>query len=408
MRCRLRSRRPRCDWRRVCCLSNSSATTRAGPPTSTTSRATCRPLPASGPTTARRWPGRAVPSSSASSSASATRTSVRSPLRAPARPLNLAPFQSTLSKLFAVDLAPFLAPLLPPAAAAPVAADFLRAYALVTSRAFLVDSFHQLALVPLFDLFNHSPDAPHVHLESHEWVCAVCGHWDWCEHERDSSLKPPRPLCDSPAPTIRDSDADDDDERIELVAHAPVAPGDEVFNTYGSALPNVRLALEYGFLAEANPFDTSSFAPADLPGAPSDLAAALGDLAPTIARVRLQDDEGPLTAAGGAGDLFFDADANVSVGLWCALVCRHRGPDADHERLVGTLEEAWDAALDPDARTPADNSADKAVLELVARDIVVLARGRRTGARVHRSDLSPADLLALADVRLPPLSTVAQ
>lgn len=42
--------------------------------------------------------------------------------------------------------------------------EFRRAYALVSSRAFWVDAFHGLALVPIADAFNHSEEN-HVHLE---------------------------------------------------------------------------------------------------------------------------------------------------------------------------------------------------------------------------------------------------
>jgi hypothetical protein len=42
--------------------------------------------------------------------------------------------------------------------------EFRRGYALVSSRAFWVDAFHGLALVPVADAFNHS-EKNHVHLE---------------------------------------------------------------------------------------------------------------------------------------------------------------------------------------------------------------------------------------------------
>jgi len=41
---------------------------------------------------------------------------------------------------------------------------FLHAYSLVSSRAFMVDAYHGLAMVPIADAFNHAQDH-HVHLE---------------------------------------------------------------------------------------------------------------------------------------------------------------------------------------------------------------------------------------------------
>ena len=313
--------------------------------------------------------------------------------------------QSTLSALYATHLLPYITPLVLPLASQPTLSLFLRSYAHVTSRAFLIDNFHHLALVPLFDLFNHSTDAPHVHLESHEWVCAVCGHWDWCEHERDElggdavGARGPKDAQTQLAPMS--NGREDEDGRIELVAHALVERGEEVFNTYGATLSNARLLIEYGFISEANPWDLSSFTPDEVLASPVDLDSSTASVRELVAAADSGD--GPLTAAQGheGGDLFFDADANVSVGLWSALVFRHGGPQASSAGLYRRLEACWDEAQEGDSFAPEDPSGEQSdlnALNFIARDIVILARGRRTGARVHRPDLSPTDLLALADV----------
>lgn len=49
----------------------------------------------------------------------------------------------------------------PPAASF---AGFLHSYSLVSSRSFLVDAYHALAMVPIADAFNHTAEN-HVHLE---------------------------------------------------------------------------------------------------------------------------------------------------------------------------------------------------------------------------------------------------
>ncbi|KAG8839043.1 hypothetical protein FRB91_007217, partial [Serendipita sp. 411] len=62
--------------------------------------------------------------------------------------------------------------------------EFRRAYALVSSRAFWVDTYHGLALVPVADAFNHIEEN-HVHIETDWQVCRICGSLDTCEHDED-------------------------------------------------------------------------------------------------------------------------------------------------------------------------------------------------------------------------------
>ncbi|KAK4705954.1 hypothetical protein P7C70_g234, partial [Phenoliferia sp. Uapishka_3] len=314
---------------------------------------------------------------------------------------SVAAFQATLSIIYTNHVLPFVSRLLPISAAPPTFPLFLRSFAHVTSRAFLIDNFHHLALVPLFDLFNHSTDSPHVHLESHEWVCIVCGHWDWCEHEQNDESSEGK--VGPPEDTTLITEEADEDERVELVAHCDIAPGFEIHNTYGEALSNARLLLEYGFIVEANPWDVSTF----------DSAAFLStffDFLDEVAEVRQlvvakAGDDAPLSASEGreGGDFFFDADAKVSVGLWCALIWQHRGTSSRGTwlRLAKLQDRHWDDAQESDeslAKEGAVSDSDREIFLLVSRDIVALSRTRRLDPRVHRADLSPAEILTLADV----------
>lgn len=84
---------------------------------------------------------------------------------------------------------------------------FLHAYALVSSRCFTVDTYHQIALVSPADMsalspvllilcaltllvtrcsFNHSPDH-HVHFSVDEFVCRRCGSLIPCVHDTISN-----------------------------------------------------------------------------------------------------------------------------------------------------------------------------------------------------------------------------
>ncbi|KAJ2931529.1 hypothetical protein H1R20_g5567, partial [Candolleomyces eurysporus] len=122
---------------------------------------------------------------------------------------------------------------------------FLRAYCLVSSRAFLVDAFHGLAMVPVADAFNHVQEN-HVHLESEHDVCPECGSVDECPHDGNEEGRQPR--------TGSKSDALDPD--YEMVANTSIPPLSEVYNTYGETLSNAELLCQHGFVLEANDNDT--------------------------------------------------------------------------------------------------------------------------------------------------------
>jgi len=55
----------------------------------------------------------------------------------------------------------------------------------VSSRAFVIDDFHQLALVPAADLFNHDAHGNEdVHFVAIAHVCPFCGRCDECGHDK--------------------------------------------------------------------------------------------------------------------------------------------------------------------------------------------------------------------------------
>ena len=73
------------------------------------------------------------------------------------------------------------------------------------------------------------------------------------------------------------TDAADPENTCEMVVNAPIAPGAEVFNTYGAKLTNAELLVLYGFLLDANDNDTLTWTIDEIWGAAS---ATLHDLRP--------------------------------------------------------------------------------------------------------------------------------
>jgi len=116
--------------------------------------------------------------------------------------------------------------------------DLYRAYSLVSSRAFIVDAYLGLSLVPVADIFNHIENN-HVHLQSDYHVCSACGSLDECDHDfeyADSSLALITSIPDT----------------CEMVANSPIGPSEETFNTYGDRLTNAQLLCQYGFMLDGN------------------------------------------------------------------------------------------------------------------------------------------------------------
>ncbi|KAI0697097.1 hypothetical protein C8T65DRAFT_813958 [Cerioporus squamosus] len=139
-------------------------------------------------------------------------------------------------------------PLLTSRALRPSLSGFLHAYSLVCSRAFLVDAYHGLSMVPVADAFNHSQNN-HVQLASEYDVCPDCGSLAECPHDREDSSDRSRP----------GELAEDGTDTVDMVAVRPIAAGVEIFNTYGAHLGNAALLARYGFLLDDCDTDTVTF-----------------------------------------------------------------------------------------------------------------------------------------------------
>ncbi|PPQ88992.1 hypothetical protein CVT25_005091 [Psilocybe cyanescens] len=130
-------------------------------------------------------------------------------------------------------------------ASKPTLMGFHRAFSLVSSRAFLVDAYHGLSMVPIADAFNHSVDNQ-IHLESDYNVCPECGSLHECPHDRDDvtdvDTKPGSPK----------NAEDAHDSCYMMVTNAGIPPQAEIFNTYGETLSNSQLLNQYGFVLQSN------------------------------------------------------------------------------------------------------------------------------------------------------------
>ncbi|TFK65610.1 SET domain-containing protein [Pluteus cervinus] len=129
---------------------------------------------------------------------------------------------------------------------------FYRAYGLVSSRAFLVDAYHGLAMVPIADAFNHVVEN-HVHLESEYAVCPRCGSLDECTHDRDEASIETGFNFDMATRTshqIENGIVSEAETSYDMVSTCLIPPRTEIFNTYGETLSNAELLVQYGFILD--------------------------------------------------------------------------------------------------------------------------------------------------------------
>ncbi|BGO99064.1 hypothetical protein NBRC10513v2_000165 [Rhodotorula toruloides] len=283
--------------------------------------------------------------------------------------------------------------------ASPSFETFARAYSLVSSRAFQVDAYHSLALVPLADIFDHS-DPPHVHFASETWVCPECGKLERCEHDEEGDV----------IPQAKASVATEDDT-CDMVVERAIEAGEEVFNTYGQ-LSNAKLLASYGFLLEANEHDTIDF----------DLDEAVNSCLPyatprevfiqrltafqSFTRLLSVDHDHPLLRHSDTTDLSIDADGRLSTGLWLLAIAAANdagGTETSQEvvarlaEAVGTLAiERVDEEDGAGAATRfVPTAEDVTMIRRVGQAVLRLCRSYRS--RQYRPDLTGADLLDLAE-----------
>jgi hypothetical protein len=123
---------------------------------------------------------------------------------------------------------------------------YLYAYSLVTTRAFLIDIYHTLALVPFADILNHSSTDPHTSLASDDFVCYKCGSLRTCSHDTPSSSSVPERL--GHLNPITRARIQEEEDTIEMRAERSVGEGEEIMNTYGKAIGDGKLLVDWGFV----------------------------------------------------------------------------------------------------------------------------------------------------------------
>ena len=100
-------------------------------------------------------------------------------------------------------------------------------------------------------------------------MCTSCGSLSECPHDLE--------VHGDATASVPGADAADPENTCEMVVNAPIAPGSEIFNTYGPKLTNAELLVRYGFMLDANDNDTLTWTVEEIWDA---AGAALDDLRP--------------------------------------------------------------------------------------------------------------------------------
>ncbi|OBZ71035.1 N-lysine methyltransferase SETD6 [Grifola frondosa] len=129
----------------------------------------------------------------------------------------------------------------------PSLVGFLYAYSLVSSRAFLVDAYHGLSMVPIADAFNHAYEN-HVQLERLRRLPRV----------RVPPRMRARPRSSPSASALPPAHMAAGADTVDMVTSRAVPPHAEVFNTYGR-LGSAALLARYGFALEGGEADGATF-----------------------------------------------------------------------------------------------------------------------------------------------------
>lgn len=129
-------------------------------------------------------------------------------------------------------------------------AAFAHAFSLVSTRAFLIDLYHTIALCPFADIANHSSSS-HTSLASDDFVCHLCGSLAECSHDVANPATGTVDRLSHLDPTARRNVASNTDT-VDMYVEWPLREGQEIINNYGDGIPESRLLVEWGFLPGAS------------------------------------------------------------------------------------------------------------------------------------------------------------
>ncbi|WVQ98792.1 hypothetical protein IAU59_005923 [Kwoniella sp. CBS 9459] len=140
---------------------------------------------------------------------------------------------------------------LPPTSSHPIPSpliSYLHCFALVSTRAFMIDIYHLISLCPFADIMNHtSASSSHTSMMADDFVCHACGSLAPCQHDITDPRGVPYRLAHLGEREIARIGREEDS--VDMRVERPVIRGEEVWNCYGEGLGDARLLVEWGFIS---------------------------------------------------------------------------------------------------------------------------------------------------------------
>ncbi|KAL1406858.1 hypothetical protein Q8F55_006267 [Vanrija albida] len=289
---------------------------------------------------------------------------------------------------------------------------FAHAFSLVSTRAFIIDLHHTIALCPFADVLNHA-GVSHTSLASDDFVCHVCGSLAPCEH--DGTAEPARLAHLHPNARARIANELD---TVDMYVERAVRAGDEVMNSYGEGIGEARLLVEWGFVPGSAPAagdesdDDEGFLGDGITWALSELCDAEraahwlamdgGELAGELFEAGADDDARLVCAPSARPGVYHlnhagQASARLFGALWLQGSGAHPADDVRGRlrRALASVEMAWEAHVADDDPLPLDSGVADAV-----RAVVALLERRRAGLPALTVDELYDAREALADAPL--------
>ncbi|KZT56793.1 SET domain-containing protein [Calocera cornea HHB12733] len=292
----------------------------------------------------------------------------------------------------------------------PTLEQFRQAYSLISSRAFQVDFWHGVGLVPVADAFNHAEDN-NVFMETDFAVCPQCG-----------SLGP----CTHPSHKPRHSSPWDEPMTCDMMTYSPITSGQEVFNSYDDkGFSNAQLLVHYGFMLEGNGEDWIKWEGGELEEILSETEAkwdedrweSVRDAANDLEE-EMEDLEALVTPAESEeiddeededDTCWIDAEGRMSQSLFLHLFTRNMTDSSDIPLLLHLVLSVMRLLSDarPDDHGVLDGiPADVLhMLKNIARDVQTLCSARV--AEMYKPDIETSDLAALLDMSQGPRTKLA-
>ncbi|ORY22561.1 hypothetical protein BCR39DRAFT_551262 [Naematelia encephala] len=146
---------------------------------------------------------------------------------------------------------------------------YVYALSMVSTRAFVLDAYHTIGIIPFVDLFNHSSTS-HTSLLCDQNVCPTCGSILACEHDLDldaklgSSDEPetPQRLAHLSVNYIQRPEAEGNN--VDMCAERPIRAGEEIFSCYEEDVGDGKLLVEWGYVSGEQAGEGLTWSPRDV------------------------------------------------------------------------------------------------------------------------------------------------